>query len=85
MAVLFLIWSLAVSLSDNILKPMLMSRGIDVPVLVIFVGALGGFASTGLLGLFIGPVILALGYKLSLAWLEMGDDEEGAHDPEAAR
>jgi predicted PurR-regulated permease PerM len=55
---------------DNILKPLLLGRGVDVPMLVIFVGAIGGFINAGIIGLFIGAVVLALGYKLFLAWLD---------------
>jgi len=69
-AVLFAIWSLVVGLSDNVLKPMLLGRGVDVPTLVIFMGAIGGFILEGIIGLFAGAVILAVGYTLFKAWLE---------------
>jgi predicted PurR-regulated permease PerM len=49
---------------------MLLGRGVDVPMLVIFVGAIGGFLSSGIIGLFLGAVVLALGYKLFLVWLQ---------------
>jgi predicted PurR-regulated permease PerM len=68
--VLFLGWSIAVGLLDNILKPLLLGRGVDVPVVVIFIGAIGGFMTSGLVGLFIGSVILVLGYRLFLVWLD---------------
>ena len=68
-AVGFLIWAILVAPVDNILKPILLGRGVDVPMLVIFVGAIGGFLSAGIIGLFIGAVVLALGYKLFVAWL----------------
>ena len=68
-AVGFLIWALLVAPLDNILKPLLLGRGVDVPMLVIFVGAIGGFLNAGIIGLFLGAVVLALGYKLLLAWL----------------
>ncbi len=70
MAVLFAIWSLAVGLSDNVLKPMLLGRGVDVPMLVIFMGAIGGFLLQGIIGLFAGAVVLSVGYTLFKAWLE---------------
>lgn len=70
MAVLFLVWSIFVGAVDNVLKPMLLGRGVDVPMLVIFVGAIGGMLLSGIIGLFVGAVVLALGYKLFLAWLE---------------
>jgi predicted PurR-regulated permease PerM len=67
--VLFLIWSVFVGALDNILKPILLGRGVKVPMVIIFIGAIGGFITSGIIGLFIGAVILALGYKLFLAWL----------------
>jgi predicted PurR-regulated permease PerM len=72
-AVLFLIWTLFVGTIDNILKPILLGRGISVPMLVIFVGAIGGFIAQGIIGLFVGAVVLALGYELLLAWLQDGE------------
>lgn len=68
-AIAFLVWSLFVGTIDNILKPILLGRGVAVPMLVIFVGAIGGFLSSGIIGLFVGSVVLVLGYKLFLAWL----------------
>ncbi len=68
-AVIFLIYGLVVSASDNILKPLLMGRGLDVPMLVILVGTIGGMLLQGIVGLFIGAVILSLGYKLFVAWV----------------
>ena len=70
-AVLFLIWSIFVSLLDNILKPIFLGRGLDVPMVVIFMGAIGGMLLSGIIGLFIGAVVLTLGYKLFLAWLDV--------------
>jgi predicted PurR-regulated permease PerM len=66
---LFLAWSILVGLIDNVLKPMLMSRGGDVPLAVIFIGAVGGLLAHGLIGLFVGPVVFALGYRLFRAWV----------------
>lgn len=70
-AILFAIWSAFVSSLDNLLKPLLFGRGVEVPMVVIFVGAIGGLLNAGIIGLFIGPVILALGYELFLAWIRM--------------
>lgn len=67
--VIFLIWSLFVSSIDNILKPLLLGRGVQVPMVVVFIGAIGGFLTSGIIGLFVGAVVLVLGYKLVLAWL----------------
>jgi predicted PurR-regulated permease PerM len=78
---LFLVWSIFVGSIDNVLKPMLLGRGVDVPMVVIFVGAIGGFLSSGIIGLFVGAVVLVLGYKLFLAWLSGGQEDperEGA-------
>jgi predicted PurR-regulated permease PerM len=69
-AVLFAIWSIAVGVSDNVLKPLLLGRGSDVPMAVIFIGAIGGFMRAGIIGLFVGAVVLAVGYNLFTWWLE---------------
>lgn len=68
-AVAFLVWSTFVSLIDNVLKPMLFSRGARVPTLVIFVGSIGGVLSMGILGLFVGAVVLSVGYEVMRLWL----------------
>ena len=72
-AVLFMIWSLLVGFSDNVLKPLLMGRGSRTPMLVLFMGSIGGFIAGGILGLFIGAVVLSMGYTIFMAWL---DDSE---------
>jgi len=69
-AVMFLIWALVVSASDGILKPLLMGRGVDVPMLIILIGSLGGMILSGILGLFVGAVVLAIMYTLFTAWLD---------------
>jgi predicted PurR-regulated permease PerM len=68
-AVIFLVWCIIVGLMDNILKPLLMGRGVAVPVAVVFLGAIGGFMAMGIIGLFVGAIVLSVGYKLLLAWL----------------
>ncbi len=79
-AVIFMIWSVIVSMSDAVLKPLLLGRGVDAPMLVILLGAIGGMITSGIVGLFIGAVILALGYKLFQVWIEWADpvDETAA-------
>jgi predicted PurR-regulated permease PerM len=77
-AVLFAIWSVAVGLSDNVLKPLLMGRGVDVPMLVVFMGAIGGFMNSGIIGLFVGAVVLAVGYTLFTTWLTHQDSSDEA-------
>jgi len=69
-AVMFLIWCVVVALIDNVLKPLLLGRGVAVPIAVIFLGVIGGFMAMGFIGMFIGAIILSVGYKLFLAWLE---------------
>ncbi len=68
-AVLYLLWAVPVMLMDNVLKPVLMGRGSEVPVLVIFLGVVGGTMAYGLIGIFLGPVVLAVGYTLFSAWV----------------
>jgi predicted PurR-regulated permease PerM len=71
-ALLFTVWAVGVTLIDNVLKPLWMSRGLDVPIVVILVGTIGGMLATGVVGLFVGAVGLAVGYKLLMAWLQAG-------------
>jgi predicted PurR-regulated permease PerM len=68
-AVIFLVWCVIVGLIDNVLKPLLLGRGVAVPMVVVFLGALGGFVAMGIIGLFVGAIVLSIGYKLLLAWL----------------
>lgn len=68
-AIIFAIWSGIVSVSDGFLKPLLLGRGVETPMLVILIGAIGGLIHSGFLGLFVGAVILALGYELFMSWL----------------
>lgn len=95
MAVLFAVWEIAASASDTFLKPVLLARGVEVPMLVIFMGAIGGFMMSGFIGLFIGAVVLSLGYELGRMWVaeagaaeEESEEEGGASDsgsePDAA-
>ena len=79
-AMAFLIWCIVVALMDNVLKPLLLGRGVPVPILVIFLGAIGGFMAMGIIGLFVGAIVLSVGYKLFLAWL----DEDIASTPDPA-
>jgi predicted PurR-regulated permease PerM len=69
-AIIFTVCALLVGVSDNVLKPLLLGRGTETPMLVILIGSLGGMIVAGIIGLFVGAVILTLGYKLFLAWLE---------------
>ena len=69
-SVLFLVWCIFTSISDNFLRPILLSRGGDVPVWVILIGTLGGLIAHGLIGLFVGPIVMSLGYRLFQVWIE---------------
>jgi predicted PurR-regulated permease PerM len=71
-ALLITIYLLVVGLADNVLKPMLMGRGLSTPALVIFIGLLGGTIAHGIVGLFIGPIILAVAWELMVAWIREG-------------
>ncbi len=75
-ATIFAVWMVFVSLSDNFLKPLLLGRGVEIPTLVILVGAIGGAIYAGFIGLFLGAVILALFYQLLNAWMYPGSAAE---------
>lgn len=68
--VVFTVWCLIVALIDNAVKPLLLGRGVAVPIAVVFLGAIGGFVAMGIIGLFVGAIVLAVGYKLFIAWLD---------------
>lgn len=79
-----LVWSLIVGSLDNFLRPMLIKRGADLPLLLIFAGVIGGMLGFGLVGIFVGPVVLAVTYTLMLAWVEDGlGKDEREPEPEA--
>lgn len=80
-ATLFLIWAVITTFTDNVLKPLLLGRGLNVPMSVIFIGAIGGMMAGGIIGLFVGAMLLALGYKVFLAWLDL----EGSGPPKSAQ
>lgn len=82
-ATLFAVWCVLVALLDNVLKPILFGRGVEVPTLVIFMGAIGGMLSMGIVGLFLGAVVLALGYELFGAWLDASNESVGASNSES--
>jgi len=76
-AIIFLVWCTIVGLMDNVLKPLLLGRGVAVPIAVVFLGAIGGFVAMGIIGLFVGAVVLSVGYKLFLVWVEPATVAEG--------
>jgi predicted PurR-regulated permease PerM len=71
-AALWMVVLIVVMLSDNVLKPLLMGKGSSVPTLIIFLGSIGGFITSGFMGLFLGAIVLSLGYKLLINWIEEG-------------
>jgi predicted PurR-regulated permease PerM len=76
------IYLLIVGVADNVLKPMLMGRGLNTPMLVIFIGVLGGMLAHGILGLFVGPIILAVTWELIMAWIREERAEAASSDVE---
>ena len=70
-----------ITLLDNVLKPMLMSRGLTTPTLIILIGVIGGTITHGLIGLFLGPVVLAVLYDLVVAWVTLEPVRPGDEPP----
>jgi len=68
-AIIFTVYAVIVSMSDSFLKPILLGKGLQTPMLVILIGALGGMIFMGMLGLFIGPVILAIVHQMYMTWV----------------
>jgi predicted PurR-regulated permease PerM len=67
-ALFMVLWGVMVSSIDNVIKPLLMSRGVSTPMILVMFGMFGGVIAFGLVGLFIGPTVLALGYTLLTEW-----------------
>jgi predicted PurR-regulated permease PerM len=81
----FLVWAILVGVSDTVLKPMFLGRGVDIPMIVILLGAIGGAILSGVMGLFVGAVILALAYRLLMEWLHYAAEEVPESSPEEAQ
>jgi len=79
-AVMFAVYALVAGSVDNILKPLVLGRGVDAPMPVILLGALGGIASRGIIGLFLGSVLLALGYQLFMAWVYRENEQSNVDE-----
>ena len=75
---LITVYLVIAGLSDGVLKPMLLGRGVDVPMPVVLIGALGGMVSMGMMGLFLGSVILSVAYQLLWAWVDHETEVAGA-------
>ncbi len=69
-AIIFTVFAILISISDSLLKPIFLGRGVDIPMMVVLLGAIGGMIAFGILGLFVGAVVLALSYKLMMAWVK---------------
>jgi len=78
-----LVWTVIVGTMDNVLRPILIRRGADLPLLLVFSGVVGGLIAFGLVGLFIGPMVLAVMWTLCVAWVK-GDTEPGTKKPRRA-
>jgi predicted PurR-regulated permease PerM len=72
-----LVWSVVVGALDNFLRPVLIKLGADLPLLLILSGVIGGLLAFGLIGIFVGPVVLAVSYTLLGAWVGTGDAPDG--------
>jgi len=78
--VFLLVWTLIVGFMDNFIRPVLIRRGADLPLLLIFAGVIGGLLGFGLVGIFVGPVLLAVSYTLIDAWIDSGPESPQAED-----
>ena len=79
----FLVWTVFCMTFDNVLRPVLIKRGADLPLLLIFTGVIGGLVAFGVIGLFIGPVALAVAYTLLVDWVSAGDSTDEQRPPAA--
>jgi len=75
-AIMWTLLLLVAGLSDNVLKPILLGKGAPVPMLVIFIGVIGGFIFSGFIGLFTGAIIMSIGYKLFVTWINTTPDDQ---------
>ena len=79
------LWGIiAISGVDNVVKPLLISRGSSLPFILVLLGVLGGVISFGFIGLFIGPTLLAVGYRLLQEWI-VGEAKVPSHSAQADR
>ena len=70
--VIYSVLLVVAGMADNVLKPLLLGRGVDAPMPVVLLGALGGMATNGILGMFIGATLLSIGYRIFMAWVNDG-------------
>jgi predicted PurR-regulated permease PerM len=79
------VWAIPVLSLDNILRPVLIKKGADLPLLLIFAGVIGGLVALGMIGIFIGPVVLAVTYTLTKSWIEEGESRDARPERSEAR
>lgn len=82
--ILFSVYEFVAGLADNVLKPLMLGRGVAVPMPVVLIGAIGGMVTGGVIGLFIGPVMLAVGYQLFWRWVKDQPQPERAREEQQA-
>jgi predicted PurR-regulated permease PerM len=73
-AVVFSVYMIAISLSDNILKPIFLGKGLQTPIIIILIGSIGGMLLHGIIGLFVGAVVLAVAHRLYTYWVQSSVD-----------
>ena len=78
-----LVWAVVTASLDNVLRPILIKRGADLPLVLVIAGVIGGLLAFGLVGLFVGPVVLAVTYTLLVAWVRAGDQLPAGRPPVA--
>jgi predicted PurR-regulated permease PerM len=74
----FTIYFVIAGMADNVLKPLLLGRGVDAPMVIILIGAIGGMITGGIIGLFVGGVVLAVTYQLVMEWVSHGEAEKAS-------
>lgn len=72
MDIVYTVLLIIAGMADNVLKPLMLGRGVDAPMPVVLLGALGGMAASGILGMFIGATLLSLGYRIFMSWVDDG-------------
>jgi predicted PurR-regulated permease PerM len=82
--IIFTVYLLVAGLVDNVLKPLLLGRGVDVPMPIVLLGALGGMVSAGIIGLFIGAILLSVGYKIFMDWVDEESENQEAEGSASA-
>jgi predicted PurR-regulated permease PerM len=82
--IIFTVYLLVAGLADNVLKPLLLGRGVDVPMPIVLLGALGGMVSAGIIGLFIGAILLSVGYKIFMDWVDEQSENQEAEGSASA-